>query len=161
MHFGSSSLLVSKVANEFGAYIACVASVSVRFRTKRGRPKREIPFLGLSLLQNRTETVATKANAYTSKWMDKKVFGWLFPWVGGWLYAWLCVRINSYRRRPSRPMRTASAGTLPLSLDLIFMSLCHRSPTGPLPFSKFLRVLKPCENLVHLSRATVQHVVCF
>ena len=79
MHFGPSFLLVSKVANEFGAYIACVASVSVRFRTKRGRPKREIPFLGLSLLQNRTETVATKANAYTSKWMDKKVFGWLFP----------------------------------------------------------------------------------
>ena len=53
--------------------IAYVASVSVRFRRKeRGtrvkdrvsflaRPKPRIPFLGLSLLRNQTETLATQA----------------------------------------------------------------------------------------------------
>ena len=58
--------------------IACVASVSVRFRSKeRGarvkdrakngvstflaRPNPRIPFLGLSLLRNQTETLATQA----------------------------------------------------------------------------------------------------
>lgn len=47
----------------------------------------------------------------------------------------------------------------------VFLRMAHilafkssRSTDGPLPFSKFLRVLKPFENLVHLSRATVQHV---
>ena len=66
-------------------FLACVASVSVRFRSKeRGkrvkdrakngpylhflalvsflaRPKPKIPFLGLSLLPNQTETLATQA----------------------------------------------------------------------------------------------------
>ena len=46
--------------------VACVASVSVRFWSKeRGaslaRPKPRIPFLGLSLLRNQTETLATQA----------------------------------------------------------------------------------------------------
>ena len=68
--------------------LACVASVSVRFRSKergtsqrprekafpcglgakneervkdRARPKPRIPFLGLSLLRNQTETLATQA----------------------------------------------------------------------------------------------------
>ena len=58
--------------------LACVASVSVRFRSKeRGtrvkmaqakalvsfltRPKPRIPFFGHSLLQNQTETLATQA----------------------------------------------------------------------------------------------------
>ena len=76
-------------------YLACVASVSVRFRSKergtrvkdrakngvskragRGyfhflalvsflaRPKPRIPFLGLSLLRNQTETLATQADDY-------------------------------------------------------------------------------------------------
>ncbi|XP_078361002.1 poly(A)-specific ribonuclease PNLDC1-like isoform X2 [Oculina patagonica] len=47
----------------------------------------------------------------------------------------------------------------------VFLRMAHilaykvsRSPEGPLPFSKFLRVLKPFENLIHLSRARVQHV---
>ena len=51
--------------------IACVASVSVLFpskdRAKNGvsflaRPKPRISFLGLSLLRNSTETLATQAN---------------------------------------------------------------------------------------------------
>ena len=54
--------------------VACGASVSVRFRSnERGRrvkmalvsflarPKPRIPFLGLSLLRNQTETLATQA----------------------------------------------------------------------------------------------------
>ena len=54
--------------------VACVASVSVRFRSKeRGtrvkmalvsflvRPKPRIPFLGLSLLRNQTKTLSTQA----------------------------------------------------------------------------------------------------
>ena len=54
--------------------VACVASVSVRFRSKeRGtrvkmalvsflvRPKPRIPFLGLSLLRNQTKTLSTHA----------------------------------------------------------------------------------------------------
>ena len=52
--------------------LACVASVSVRFRSKeRGtkvkmaqakeRPKPRIPFLGLSFLRTQTETIATQA----------------------------------------------------------------------------------------------------
>ena len=54
--------------------IACVASVSVRFRSKEkwhfhflalvsflARPKPRILFLGLSLLRNQTETLATPA----------------------------------------------------------------------------------------------------
>ena len=52
--------------------LACVTSVSVRFRSKeRGtkvkmaqakeRPKPRIPFLGLSFLRNQTETIATRA----------------------------------------------------------------------------------------------------
>ena len=91
------------------ARMNCVASVFVRFWSKeRGRPKPEIPFFGLSLLRNQTETLVTQTSAYTNKWMDEKNFGWLFGWVGGWLYAWLCVRINRYRIRPSRSMRTAS-----------------------------------------------------
>lgn len=48
----------------------------------------------------------------------------------------------------------------------VFLRMAHmlaymgsrRSPEGPLPFSKFLRVLKPYENLLHLSRAQVQYV---
>jgi len=47
----------------------------------------------------------------------------------------------------------------------VFLRMAHilaykssRNTDGPLPFAKFLRVLKPFENLVHLSRATVQHV---
>jgi len=44
-------------------------------------------------------------------------------------------------------------------ITVIGASLCLlRPPEGPLPFSKFLRVLKPFENLIHLSRARVQHV---
>ena len=56
----------------FAMLLACVASVSVRFRSKeRGtkvkmaqakeRPKPRIPFLGLSFLRNQTETIATRA----------------------------------------------------------------------------------------------------
>ena len=54
--------------------VACVASVSVRFRSKeRGtrvkialvsflaRPKPRIPFLGLSLLRNQAKTLSTQA----------------------------------------------------------------------------------------------------
>jgi len=48
----------------------------------------------------------------------------------------------------------------------VFLRMAHllasksssRSKGGPIPLSKFLRVLRPFENLVHLSRATVQHV---
>jgi len=47
----------------------------------------------------------------------------------------------------------------------VFLRMAHilaykvsKPPEGPLPFSKFLRVLKPFENLIHLSRARVQHV---
>lgn len=47
-----------------------------------------------------------------------------------------------------------------LKLLLVLFCVCPRSPEGLLPFSKFLRVLTPFENLVHLSRAKVQHVVC-
>ena len=56
----------------FAMLLACVASVSVRFRSKeRGtkvkmaqakeRPKPRIPFLGLPFLRNQTETIATQA----------------------------------------------------------------------------------------------------
>ena len=54
--------------------VACVASVSVRFRSKERetrvkmalvsflvRPKPRIPFLGLSLLRNQTKTLSTQA----------------------------------------------------------------------------------------------------
>ena len=54
--------------------VACVASVSVRFRSKEQgtrvkmalvsflvRPKPRIPFLGLSLLRNQTKTLSTQA----------------------------------------------------------------------------------------------------
>ena len=65
---------------------ACVASVSVRFQSKkRGSRvkdrakssrfrssfravKTENPFLGLSLLRNQTETLATQANDSQSDW---------------------------------------------------------------------------------------------
>lgn len=47
----------------------------------------------------------------------------------------------------------------------VFLRMAHilaykssRSTEGPLPFAKFLRIFKPYENLLHLSRATVQHV---
>ncbi|XP_068749778.1 poly(A)-specific ribonuclease PNLDC1-like [Montipora capricornis] len=48
----------------------------------------------------------------------------------------------------------------------VFLRMAHilafksskRRIEGPVPFSKFLRVLKQFENLVQLSRATVQHV---
>ena len=54
---------------ELYSSIACVASVSVRFRSKergtrvKDRPKNGI--LGLSLLQNQMETLATQANSST------------------------------------------------------------------------------------------------
>ena len=58
-----------------GAVLACVASVSVRFkskergtrvkdRAKNGASKKpKVPFRGLSLLRNQTETLATQASA--------------------------------------------------------------------------------------------------
>ena len=74
-------------SREFGLALPCVASVSVRFqskepgarvkdRAKKGRviqhffalvrffagPKPKISFLGLSLLRNQTETLATQAS---------------------------------------------------------------------------------------------------
>ena len=39
--------------------LACVASISMRFRSEEGRTR--IPFLGLSLLRNQTETTARQA----------------------------------------------------------------------------------------------------
>ena len=70
-------------------FVFCVASVSVRFRSKeRGtrvkdrakngaseralvpflaRPKPKIPFLGLSLLRNQTEALATQAKIFVVK----------------------------------------------------------------------------------------------
>ena len=57
----------------FHHQLACVASVSVRFRrkergtrvknrTEKGAAKTENPVLGLSLIRNQTETLATQAN---------------------------------------------------------------------------------------------------
>ena len=40
--------------------VVCVESVSAR-EMNRERPKPRIPFLGLSLLRNQTETLATQA----------------------------------------------------------------------------------------------------
>ena len=68
---------VSLIAH-FATYIACVASVSVGFRSKQlTREKKggggglspqfragKIPFLGLSLFPNSTETLATQATTY-------------------------------------------------------------------------------------------------
>ena len=56
----------------FAMLLACVPSVSVRFRSKeegtrlkmtqaKERPKPRIPFLGLSFLRNQTETIAIDA----------------------------------------------------------------------------------------------------
>ena len=71
--------------------LACVASVSVRLRKKRGtrvkdpalvsflaRPKSKIPFLCLSLLRNQTETLATKASF--ANWSYSISIGLVFQW---------------------------------------------------------------------------------
>ena len=69
-----------------GYFVACVANVSVRFRSKErrtrlkdrakngaskravlARPKPRIPFLGLSLLRNQTETLATQARYFVER----------------------------------------------------------------------------------------------
>ena len=48
----------------FESVVACVASVSVGFGAKNNlRNERQIPFLGLSLLRNHTETLATQAKS--------------------------------------------------------------------------------------------------
>ena len=85
-----------------GHYVACVASVSVRFRSKeRGtrvkgrakngvseralvsflaRPKPRIPFLGLSLLRNQTETLATQASHYVNVALVARVSSVFVPY---------------------------------------------------------------------------------
>ena len=54
---------------ELYSYIACVASVSVRFRGKergtRVKDRAKNGVVGLSLLRNQTETLATQANSST------------------------------------------------------------------------------------------------
>ena len=56
--------LIANFMNNFhvgnASCLVCVASVSAR-EMKRERPKPRIPFLGLSLLRNQTETLATQA----------------------------------------------------------------------------------------------------
>ena len=96
--------------------IACVASVSVRFRSKeRGtrvkltarqmaqvlepflaRSKPKIPFLCLSLLRNLTETLATQATIPTTQTttfvrsLDSRIIlSWFKPWFGE---KWLILR---------------------------------------------------------------------
>ena len=59
--------------------VACVASVSVRF----ARPKPRIPFLGLTLLRNQTETLATQATDTIS--FLRFVSALIRPNTGHWL----------------------------------------------------------------------------
>ena len=83
-----------------GHYVAYVASVSVRFRSKeRGvkgrakngvseralvsfleRPKPRILFLGLSLLRNQTETLATQASHYVNVALVARVSSVFVPY---------------------------------------------------------------------------------
>ena len=44
------------------------------------RPKRRIPFLGLSLVRNQTETLATQANEMRTLWHNELVSSILFLW---------------------------------------------------------------------------------
>ena len=53
--------MVLYVVLTFESVVACVASVSVRFRRKNN--ERQIAFLGLFLLRNHTETLATQAKS--------------------------------------------------------------------------------------------------
>ena len=83
-------IYVSQIKH-FKAWIVCVASVSVLFpsknRAKNGpsplfhflalvlflaRPKLRISFLGLSLLRNSTETLATQAKAWIKDHLSKE-----------------------------------------------------------------------------------------
>ena len=79
---------IPSIYSEKDLFIACVASVSLRFRSKErgtrvkdraknGVSKRagRILFLGLSLLRNQTETLATQANLF----MKLEFRSWLRP----------------------------------------------------------------------------------
>ena len=83
-------------------FIACVASVSVRFRSKQ-RPRNGI--LGFSrarlvprsLLQNRTETLATKAAESSRLLLEAKRL-WTRDWMGRSIKTWVHENANIYCR---------------------------------------------------------------
>ena len=160
-------------SNTLRRHIACLASVSVRFRNESqrpcedwlsfpflARPKPKIPFLGLSFLQNQTETLATQAS---DTWLRVywKIFVKIFVYATEfcrrnnshkfrliWLFAaYYCNKILLRRQRfcgkgrnTSSPKSACVGGyVLLIPLELIrnnFDRLCQKGTRGsPFPAS--------------------------